>query len=105
MTYQDFKSRLNYRVFGKDLNYEILLNVIQNPKRYIGIFRITNAKTKLIQNVTQSCEIKFGDFMEEILTEYIRGMGYSILDKNIGVDESNNRLSADQIFQKMTLFI
>nr|WP_231860240.1 restriction endonuclease [Helicobacter himalayensis] len=38
--------------------------------------------------------------MEEILTEYIRGMGYSILDKNIGVDESNNRLSADQIFQK-----
>ena len=100
MTYENFKNRLNHKVFGEDLNYEILLTVIQNPKRYIGIFRITNAKTKLIQNVTQSCEIKFGDFIEEILTEYIRDMGYSNLDKNIGVDESGNRLSADQIFQK-----
>lgn len=100
MTYEDFKNKLNYKVFGEDLNYEILLNVIQNPKRYIGIFRITNAKTKLIQNVTQNCEIKFGDFIEEILTEYIRDMGYSNLDKNIGIDENGNRLSADQIFKK-----
>ena len=100
MTYENFKNRLNNKVFGEDLNYEILLTVLQNPKRYIGIFRITNAKTKLIQNVTQSCEIKFGDFIEEILTEYIKDMGYSNIDKNIGVDENGNRLSADQNFQK-----
>ena len=100
MTYENFKNRLNNKVFGEDLNYEILLTVLQNPKRYIGIFRITNAKTKLIQNVTQSCEIKFGDFIEEILTEYIKDMGYSNIDKNIGVDENGNRLSAEQIFQK-----
>lgn len=54
MTYRNFKDRLNHKVFGEDLNYEILLTVLQNPKRYIGIFRITNAKTKLIQNVTHS---------------------------------------------------
>lgn len=67
MTYEVFKNRLNDRIFGQDLNYEILLTVLENPKRYTGLFRITNAKTKLIQNLIQSCEIKFGDFIEEIL--------------------------------------
>ncbi|MDL2346208.1 HpyAIV family type II restriction enzyme [Campylobacter hyointestinalis] len=100
MEYNIFKNKLNNRIFGDDLNYEILLTVLNNPKRYIGIFRITNAKTKLIQNLTQSCEIKFGDFLEEILTSYIDEMGYENLDKNIGTDEENKPLSADQIFKK-----
>ncbi|MBS4314141.1 HpyAIV family type II restriction enzyme [Campylobacter vulpis] len=99
MTYEEFKDRLNDRIFGEDLNYEILLTVLKNPKRYIGLFRITNAKTKLIQNITQSCEIKFGDFIEEILTKYINEMGYELLDKNIGFDEERNRLNADQVFK------
>ena len=66
MKYDIFKNKLDNRIFGDDLNYEILLTVLKNPKRYVGLFRITNAKTKLIQNLTQSCEIKFGDFLEEI---------------------------------------
>ncbi len=98
MTYEIFKNKLDLRIFGQDLNYEIVLNVLNNPKRYIGLFRITNAKTKLIQNITQSCEIKFGDFIEEVLSEYILEMGYRILDRNIGKDELNNRLNADQVF-------
>lgn len=106
MTYDKFKNRLNERIFGEDLNYEILLTVLKNPKRYIGLFRITNAKTKLIQNLTQSCEIKFGDFIEDILSEYIDEMGYEALDKNIGFDEENNKLNADQIFKdKHTLYL
>ena len=100
MTYEHFANKLNNRIFGKDLHYEILLTVLNNPKRYTGIFRITNAKTKLIQNTTQSCEIKFGDFIEEILTEYIAIMGYEDLNKNIGIDEDNNHLNADQAFKK-----
>ena len=71
MTYDYFKSHLNNRIFGEDLNYEILVTVLKNPQRYIGLFRITNAKTKLIQNLTQICEIKFDDFLEEILTTYM----------------------------------
>ena len=47
MNYNEFKNKLNQRIFGEDLNYEIVLNVLKNPKRYIGLFRITNAKTKL----------------------------------------------------------
>lgn len=99
MSYNEFKNKLNQRIFGEDLNYEIVLNVLKNPKRYIGLFRITNAKTKLIQNITQSCEIKFGHFIEEILGEYIDEMGYERLDKNIGLDEEGNQLNADQIFR------
>ncbi|WP_139452053.1 HpyAIV family type II restriction enzyme [Campylobacter armoricus] len=99
MNYQNFKNKLDVRIFGEDLNYEILLTVLNNPKRYIGLFRITNAKTKLIQNITQSCEIKFGDFIEEILNEYIIEMGYEVLNKNIGVDDKNNKLNADQVFK------
>ena len=75
MTYEIFKDKLNTRIFGDDLNYEILETVLKNPKRYIGLFRVSNAKKKLIQNITQSCEIKFGDFKEEILTIYIADMG------------------------------
>nr|WP_315520644.1 restriction endonuclease [uncultured Campylobacter sp.] len=100
MTYEDFKNSLNDRIFGDDLNYEILETVLKNPQRYIGLFRVTNAKTKLIQNLTQSCEIKFGDFLEEILTKYIEEMKYKNLNKNIGKDEEGNTLSADQVFEK-----
>ena len=57
MKYEEFKQKLNLQVFGEDINYEILTKVIENPHRYIGLFRVTNAKTKLIQNITQSCEI------------------------------------------------
>lgn len=100
MKYEEFKQKLNLQVFGEDVNYEILTKVIENPHRYIGLFRVTNAKTKLIQNITQSCEIKFGDFIEDILTQYISEMGYQNLDKNIGVDENNDELNVDQLFKK-----
>ncbi|WP_229204325.1 hypothetical protein [Campylobacter anatolicus] len=46
MTYLEFSKILNERIFGDDLNYEILLTVLENPKRYIGLFRATNAKNK-----------------------------------------------------------
>jgi len=101
MTYEYFIERLNNRIKSDDsFFYELLVTVIKYPNRYTGIFRLSNAKTKLIQNVTQSREIKFGDFMEEIVTEYIACMGYTNLDKNIGTDTEGNALSADQVFRK-----
>lgn len=106
-TYKVFEEELEY-VFKSDAKfyYELLEKVIQYPERYTGIFRLSNAKTKLIQNVTQSMEIKFGDFMENILTEYIADMGYKNLPKNIGNDEQGNALSADQVFiKRQTLYL
>lgn len=98
-SYEEFTKKLSSKISSDaNLNYELLVNVVKNPKRYTGIFRLSNAKTKLIQNVTQSREIKFGDFMEDIVTEYIEKIGYKNLDKNIGCDENGDSLSADQVF-------
>ena len=107
MQYKHFKEKLNSKIFlsNDDLNLEILTTIINSPERYIGLFRVTNAKTKLIQNLTQSHEIKFGDFIEDILTEYIAEMGYENLDKNIGFDEKGDRLNSDQIFKDKSNFI
>lgn len=99
-TYEEFVEKLNRKIKSNDdFYYELLKTVVKNPNRYTGIFRLSNAKTKLLQNVTQSREIKFGDFMEDIVTEYIEEMGYTNLDKNIGKDEKGDALSADQIFK------
>lgn len=101
MEYSYFIGKLNERIKSDDsFNFELLKTVIKNPNHYTGIFRLSNAKTKLIQNVTQSREIKFGDFMEDIVTDYISMMGYKNLSKNIGNDEDGNALSADQVFTK-----
>lgn len=100
-TYEDFIEKLNRKIKSDDdFYFELLCTVVSNPNRYTGIFRLSNAKTKLIQNVTQSREIKFGDFMEDIVTEYISDMGYTNLSKSIGNDEEGNALSADQVFSK-----
>lgn len=100
-TYEHFIDKLNSKIKSDEsFIYELLVTVVKNPNRYTGIFRLSNAKTKLIQNVTQSREIKFGDFMEEIVTDYISAMGYRNLNKSIGTDEDGNALSADQVFMK-----
>lgn len=97
--YPDFICKLNEKLKDdENFLYELLITVIKNPARYTGVFRLSNARTKLIQNVTQSKEIKFGDFMEDIVTEYIEKMGYQNLNKNIGTDLEGNALSADQVF-------
>lgn len=94
--YEDFADELNAKIKSDDdFCYELLITVIRNPQRYTGIFRVSNAKTKLIQNVTQSREIKFGDFMEDLITWYISEMGYENLDKHI-----SDILEADQLFRK-----
>ncbi len=99
LTYEYFVEKLNEKIkTDADFCYELLNTVIDNPHRYTGIFRLSNAKTKLVQNVTQSREIKFGDFMEDIVTTYIAKMGYENLSKSIGTDEQGNALSADQVF-------
>lgn len=100
-SYEEFVDKLNSKIKSDDAFYfELLCTVISNPNRYTGIFRLSNAKTKLVQNVTQSREIKFGDFMEDIVTEYIGELGYKNLPKDIGNDEEGSALNADQVFKK-----
>lgn len=99
ISYEHFIEVLNQKIkFGLELYIELLQTIIKNPQRYCGIFRVSNAKTKLIQNVTQSQEIKFGDFLEDIVTEYIGILGYENKEKNLGEDADGNVLNADQVF-------
>ena len=65
---------LEYTQFTQILNENILespkpdlLNKIsKNPYRFIGLFRPTRAKAKVMQNLLQSHEIKFGEAFESI---------------------------------------
>ena len=83
---------------GEDFYLELLKTVIDNPSRYCGLFRLSNAKTKLVQNITQSREIKFGDIVEELSTEYIERLGFQTFNKNLGKDENGDNLNVDQYF-------
>ncbi|MFA6628024.1 MAG: restriction endonuclease [Bacilli bacterium] len=99
ITYDEFCQKLlNTIQSGDDFYLELVKTVIDNPARYCGLFRLSNAKTKLIQNVTQSKEIKFGDLIEEISTEYISKLGYTNFDKNLGADANGDVLNVDQYF-------
>ncbi len=99
ITYEEFYDLLSKTITtGSDFYSELLITVIKNPARYCGLFRLSNAKTKLIQNVTQSNEIKFGDFVEELTTNYIDKLGYTNFDKNLGKNEKGDPLNVDQYF-------
>lgn len=99
LSYEEFINKLDKKIIiGEDFYVQLLQTVIDNPNRYTGIFRISSVKTKLIQNVTQSNEIKFGDFMEDIVTDYIEKLGYQNIKKNIGTNNDGDTLNTDQLF-------
>lgn len=100
-TYENFSNKLNLKIRdGVDFYKEIITTIIKNPYRYAGLFRLSNAKTKLLQNITQSREIKFGDFMEDIVTDYLGLRGFHNLPKWLGTNADGDDLSADQMSEK-----
>ncbi len=95
--YEEYeKMLLNKLQSGNDMYKKLLDTVIKNPERYSGIFRVTNAKSKLVQNLTQSREILFGDFLEDIVTKYIALKGFQNLRKKI--ISNGEKLSIDQYY-------
>ena len=79
LDYNEFIDKLKRTVY-KNAKANLINKVASNPDRYIGIFRPTTPKLKLIQNITQSHEISFGDFIEDIITIYL-GKYYKNLPK------------------------
>ncbi len=77
--YNFFVSELNSTVY-KNAKSDLINKVAEHPDRYVGIFRPTTPRLKLIQNITQSHEISFGDFIEDIITCYL-GHFYTNLPK------------------------
>ena len=100
MEYRDFKKMLDGRL--NQTTTEMLINIIKQPQRYVGLFRTSNIKTKLVQNITQSREIKFGDFMEDLLERYLLVEGYKVHDNktvSIKISGKMKKLNMDQLFE------
>jgi hypothetical protein len=104
MNYNKFKQILNETIFEKS-KADLLTKIANSPSRYIGLFRPTKPKAKLLQNLLQSHEIRFGDAFEIIIEEYLRIIGYEILPKTLKYDD--DYLNVDQCFKKndITYFI
>lgn len=101
MTYNEFKEMLDSRISSGDEVYKNLLStILRSPERYCGLFRLSNASSKLMQNITQSREIKFGDFLEEMVTHYLCENNFVNLEKNLGADIEGDILFVDQYFEK-----
>jgi hypothetical protein len=91
---------MNYKKFSAILNKHILLNekkevlksLANNPERFIGLFRPTKPRAKLLQYLLQSHEIRMGDALEEILEEIFKKLGYKTLNKNFSSNTGDNLL-------------
>ena len=96
MLYDDVINILNQHIFEGEKNY-LLEKLASSPERYIGVFRPTKPRAKLVQNLFQSREIRFGDALEHLLRELITELGFSNLNRNLYVEEGNT-LFLDQYF-------
>ena len=102
MEYSKFKSIFDKIIFEKS-KADLIRKVANSPERYIGLFRPTKPKSKLLQNLLQSHEIRFGDAFEKLLEEYLIENGFEILEKNFKY-ENGERLNLDQFFCKDEFF-
>ncbi|RTZ59098.1 MAG: restriction endonuclease, partial [Gammaproteobacteria bacterium] len=96
MNYEKFCQILNFYLFGNEKR-ELLKKIALHPERFIGLFRPSKAGAKILQNILQSREIKFGDALEKIFEEIVVDLGYKTLDKTI-VKENGERLELDLFF-------
>jgi hypothetical protein len=96
MEYKLFKSILNKQIFESSKR-DLLEKIADYPERYIGLFRPTKPKAKVLQNLLQSNEIRFGDALEIIFEKYFEELGFTCLPKEIKLEEES--LDLDQLFE------
>jgi len=97
MQYTKFKNIFNETIF-EESKAVLIEKIAKYPSRYIGLFRPTKPKAKILQNLLQSHEIRFGDAFEEIIEEYLKEFGYEILNKRF-VNSDDDELNLDQCFK------
>ena len=97
MQYEKFKNIFNETIF-EESKAVLIEKIAKYPNRYIGLFRPTKPKAKILQNLLRSHEIRFGDAFEEAIEEYFKEFGYQILEKKF-VNGDNDELNLDQCFK------
>jgi hypothetical protein len=96
MEYKHFHDILNKQIFESSKR-DLLEKIAKYPERYIGLFRPTKPKAKILQNLLQSNEIRFGDALEILFEKYFSQLGFTNLPKKIEVEKEY--LNFDQLFQ------
>ena len=96
MNYNDAVIILNRHIFEAS-KLKLLERIASNPERYIGLFRPTKPKAKLLQNLLQSHEIRFGDAMESLVRAILADIGFSNLPQRLQATDGDT-LSVDQYF-------
>jgi hypothetical protein len=95
MEYKLFQNILNKQIFESSKS-DLLEKLAKYPERYIGLFRPTKPKAKILQNLLQSNEIRFGDALEILFEKYFEQLGFMNLPKKIGTEKEY--LDLDQLF-------
>lgn len=85
MDYQSFRDTLNEILLGHE-RVKLFERMSQNPERFIGLFRPSVPKQKLLQNILQHREIRFGDAMEKVFRKWLDEYGYLMQDAQIAPD-------------------
>jgi hypothetical protein len=94
MDYNTFANIFNKTIFEQS-KPKLLETIAKEPKRYIGLFRPTKPKGKLLQNLLQSHEIRMGNAFEVLFETYFKLLGFQILPKTFLTD----KLNLDQCFK------
>jgi len=102
MNYEKFAEILNKHIFEGEKK-DLLKKLAERPERFIGLFRPTKPSAKILQHLLQSHEIRFGDAIEELITEIMADLGYRNLPKSVRSNDEEN-LSLDQYFTNGTTF-
>ena len=105
LDYEIIKNQFNKKIF-ENSKTDLLEKLSKYPSRYVGIFRPTKPYTKIIQNITQSHEIKFGDAFEVLIRQSFEYYNYESIIRNHRLD-NNESVSFDQLFSYngRTIFI
>lgn len=103
MDYKVFEAIFNNAIFS-DYKTTLIEKIAKSPHRYTGIFRPTRPEAKIIQNVSQSQEIRFGDAFETLIEKYLEENGFKMQPKRFDYD--GKTWLADQLFTKgNTIFL
>lgn len=98
LDYETFNAIFNEKIFAKS-KPDLLKKVADYPDRYVGLFRSSTPEAKLLQNVLQSNEIRFGDAFEEVIKQYFIASGWQALPRRVTSKEGDS-LDIDQLLHK-----
>ena len=98
LDFDEIKEDFDNKIFANS-KADLITKLSKNPSRYVGLFRSSNPKTKLLQNITQSHEIKFGDGCEILIRKLFEKFGFKNLERNRTL-ENGDEISFDQLIKK-----